>query len=103
MGRKRNPERDQSLRRYIESGGKMTLDELAEAAGVPKARISKWKSEDKWEEKLKEAPKKRGGQPGNKNAGGRTPAKDGNKNAVTHGAYAKAGIEDIAPEEVEKI
>lgn len=35
--------------------------------------------------------------------GGRTPAKDGNKNAVTHGAYAKAGIEDIAPEEVEKI
>ncbi len=103
MGRKRNPERDQSLRRYIESGGKMTLDELAAAAGVPKARISKWKSEDKWEEKLKEATKKRGGQPGNKNAGGRTPAKDGNKNAVTHGAYAKAGIEDIAPEEVEKI
>ena len=73
MGRKRNPERDQSMRRYIESGGKMTLDELAAAAGVPKARISKWKSEDKWEEKLKEAPKKRGGQPGNKNAGGRTP------------------------------
>ena len=68
MGRKRNPERDQSLRRYIESGGKMTLDELAAAAGVPKARISKWKSEDKWEEKLKEATKKRGGQPGNKNA-----------------------------------
>ena len=103
MGRKRNPERDQSLRRYIESGGTMTLDELAEAAGVPKARISKWKSEDKWEERLKEAPKKRGGQRGNKNAGGRTPAKDGNKNAVTHGAYAKVGIEDIAPEEVEKI
>lgn len=103
MGRKRNPERDQSLRRYIESGGTMTLDELAAAAGVPKARISKWKSEDKWEKKLKETPKKRGGQRGNKNAGGRTPAKDGNKNAVTHGAYAKVGIEDIAPEEVEKI
>lgn len=103
MGRKRNPERDQSLQRYIDSGGTMTLDELAAAAGVPKARISKWKSEDKWEEKLKEVPKKRGGQRGNKNAGGRTPAKDGNKNAVTHGAYAKAGIEDIAPEEAEKI
>ena len=41
MGRKRNPERDQSLQRYIDSGGKMTLDELAAAAGVPKARISK--------------------------------------------------------------
>lgn len=103
MGRKRNPERDRSLQRYIESGGTITPDELAAAAGVPKARISKWKSEDKWEEKLKEAPKKRGGQRGNKNAGGRTPAKDGNKNAVTHGAYAKAGIEDITPEEAEKI
>ena len=103
MGRKRNPERDQSLQRYIDSGGTMTLDELAAAAGVPKARISKWKSEDRWEEKLKEAPKKRGGQRGNKNASGRTPAKDGNKNAVTHGAYAKAGIEDITPEEAEKI
>ena len=34
----------------------MTLEELAAAAGVPKARISKWKSEDKWEERLKEAP-----------------------------------------------
>ena len=103
MGRKRNPERDQSLRRYIDSGGTMTLDELAAAAGVPKARISKWKSEDKWEKKLKEAPKKRGGQRGNQNARGRTPAKDGNKNAVSHGAYAKAGIEDITPEEAEKI
>lgn len=70
MGRKRNPERDKSLQRYIDSGGTMTLDELAAAAGVPKARISKWKSEDKWEEKLKEVPKKRGGQRGNKNAGG---------------------------------
>ena len=40
MGRKRNPERDQSLRRYIDSGGTMTIDELAAAAGVPKARIS---------------------------------------------------------------
>lgn len=59
MGRKRNPERDQSLQRYIDSGGTMTLNELAAAAGVPKARISKWKSEDKWEEKLKK-PRKKG-------------------------------------------
>ena len=103
MGRKRNPERDKSLQRYIESGGKMTLEELAAAAGVPKARISKWKSEDKWEERLKEAPKKKGGQRGNKNAAGRTPKKDGNKNAVTHGAFAKAGIEDIDPEKAAQI
>lgn len=103
MGRKRNPERDQSLKRYLDSGGEITLDELAEAAGVPKARISKWKSEDKWEEQLKNKPRKKGGQRGNNNAGGRTPAKDGNKNAVTHGAYAQAGFDDISPEQAEEI
>ena len=103
MGRKRNPERDRSLRRYIDSGGKMTLDELASAAGVSKSRVSKWKSEDKWEEKLKEVPRKKGGQRGNKNASGRTPKKDGNKNAVTHGAFARADIGDISPEIAEQI
>ena len=103
MGRKRNPERDQSLQRYIESGGRATNEELAAAAGVPKARISKWKSEDQWEERLKEAPKKKGGQRGNKNAAGRTPKKNGNKNAVTHGAFAQAGIEDIDKKKAEEI
>lgn len=103
MGRKRNPQRDISFSRYADSGGKMTLEELAKAAGVPKTRISKWKSEDKWDERMREAPRKRGGQRGNKNAEGRTPAKDGNRNAVTHGAFAKATYEDIPPEEAEKI
>lgn len=103
MGRARNPERDKSLQRFLESGGKISLDELAEAAGVPKSRISKWKSEDKWTEQLRGRHKKKGGQPGNNNAGGRTPAKDGNKNAVTHGAYAKVGYEDIPPEKAEEI
>lgn len=103
MGRKKNPERELSMQRFLDSGGKMSLDELAQAAGVPKSRISKWKSEDKWSEKLKGRPRKKGGQPGNKNAGGRTPAKDGNKNAVTHGAFAQAGIEDIPTEAAEAI
>lgn len=103
MGRKRNPERDMSLKRYLDSGGKITLDELAQAAGVPKARISKWKSEDKWEEQLKSCTKSKGGQKGNKNATGRTPKKDGNKNAVTHGAYAKAEYDDIDQVKAEEI
>ena len=103
MGRARNPERDKSLQRFLESGGKISLDELAEAAGVPKSRISKWKSEDKWTEQLRGRPKKKGAQPGNNNARGRTPAKDGNKHAVTHGAYAKVGYEDIPPEKAEEI
>lgn len=103
MGRKRNPERELSMRRWLESGGKMTLDELAQAAGMPKSRISKWKSEDNWKEKLKEIPKRKGGQKGNQNAAGRTPAKDGNKNAVTHGIYRKKGLEALTEEKAERI
>lgn len=103
MGRPRNPERDKSLQRYIDSGGEITTAELAQLAGVPDVRIRKWKSEDCWEEKLKNQPKQRGGQKGNKNAAGKTPAKQGNKNAVTHGAFAQAGYEDIDPAEAEKI
>ncbi len=103
MGRKRNPEREQSMKRWLESGGKMTLDELAQAADVSKFRISKWKSEDKWKEKLKEVPKRKGGQKGNQNAVGRTPAKDGNKNAVTHGIYRKKDLEGLTKEKAEQI
>lgn len=103
MGRLRNPERDLSLQRYIKAGGEISTAELAKAAGVPESRIRKWKSEDKWEEALKKQPKKRGGQKGNKNAAGKTPAKNGNKNAVTHGAFAQAGIEDIPQEKAAAI
>ncbi len=73
MGRPRNPERDLSLKRYLETGGKISTAELAKLARVTESRIRKWKSEDKWEEALKNKPKKRGGQKGNKNAAGKTP------------------------------
>ena len=97
MGRPRNPERDKSMQRYLDADGKIETAELAKLAGVPEVRIRKWKSEDSWDEALKNKPKKRGGQKGNKNAAGKTPAKKGNKNAVTHGAFAQAGYEDIDP------
>ncbi len=103
MGRPRNPERDFSLKRYLEAGGEISTAELAKLAGVTESRIRKWKSEDKWDEALKKKPRKRGGQKGNKNAAGKTPAKNGNKNAVTHGAFAQAGFEDIPPEKAEEI
>lgn len=103
MGRPRNPERDFSLKRYLEAGGEISTAELAKLAGVTESRIRKWKSEDKWDEALKNKPRKRGGQKGNKNAAGKTPAKNGNKNAVTHGAFAQAGFEDIPPEKAEEI
>lgn len=103
MGRPRNPQRDLSLERYLEAGGEISTAELAKEAGVTENRIRKWKSEDKWEDALKNKPKKRGGQKGNKNAAGKTPAKNGNKNAVTHGAFAQAGFEDIPTEKAEEI
>ena len=90
MGRPRNPERDKSLQRYLNADGKIGTAELAKLAGVPESRIRKWKSEDSWEEALKKKPRKRGGQ-------------KGNKNAVTHGAFAQAGYEDIDPEQAEAI
>lgn len=95
MGRPRNPERDASLQRYLDADGDISTKDLAAAAGVPEARIRKWKSEDEWEVCLENKPKKKGGQPGNKNATGRTPAKEGNRNAATHGAYVQAGYDDI--------
>lgn len=103
MGRPRNPERDRSMKRYIDADGDITTKELAIAAGVPEVRIRKWKSEDKWEEALKKKPRKRGGQKGNKNAAGKTPAKKGNRNAVTHGAYVTPGYGDIDKEKARDI
>lgn len=103
MGRPQNPERGASLKRYLDADGNISNAELAKLAGVPQSRIRKWKSLDKWDEQLKEKPRKRGGQPGNKNAAGRTPAKDKNKNAVTHGAFATVGYEDIPEDKAEEI
>ena len=70
------------------------------AAGVPESRVRKWKSEDRWNEELSK--KKRGGQPGNKNAAGNgAPLK--NRNAETHGAYSTVHLNDLSPEEREYI
>lgn len=96
MARRRNPNRDEAMKKWIASGGKITTKELAEEAGVPESRIRKWKSEDKWKDEL--AKKKRGGQPGNKNAVGHgAPLR--NKNAETHGAYSTVHLDDLPPEE----
>lgn len=95
MARQRNPERIRSLERYIEANGKVTIAELAKVSGVSENQIRKWKSLDKWDSLLKSKPKKKGGQIGNKNAAGKTPKKDGNKNAETHGIYSSVRYEDL--------
>ena len=99
MARKRNPNRDEAKARFLESGGAISTKELAELAGVPESRIRKWKSEDGWKEALeKQKPKRRrGAQPGNRNAQGHgAPLR--NTNAETHGAYSTVYLDSLPPE-----
>ncbi len=98
MGRPRNPERDKSKDRFLNSDGKLSNKELAEMAGVTEGRIRKWKHEDKWKDALSNKPKKRGGQPGNKNAVGKG-APTNNLNAVTHGAFRTIRLTDLTEEQ----
>lgn len=104
MARDRKPERDKARQIWLESGGKMTAREVAEAVGVKPDQVRKWKSLDKWQDALAEykPKKKRGGQPGNKNAAG-AGAPEGNKNAETHGAYSAVRLADLPPEQREYI
>ena len=67
----------------------------------------KEESLDSWAAALEaqKPPRKRGGQPGNKNAAGAGPP-TGNRNAETHGAYSAVRMEDLTPEQrayIEKI
>ena len=107
-GRPRDPRRDRAKVRWLESGGSLPNKQLAEEFSTEESpidanRIRKWKSEDRWKADLeafeKQAPKrKRGGQPGNKNAeGGGAPP--GNTNAEKHGAYSTAHIADLTPDQ----
>lgn len=100
MGRQRNPNRDEAMKMWLESDGKATNKDLAEAAGVTESRIRKWKSEDGWKAELEEqrSKRKRGAQPGNKNAVG-SGAPKRNENAVTHGAYKTVYFDELSEDE----
>ena len=106
---------------YLRSGCKKSLPTIAKEIGVSYDTVKSWKRRDKWDEDPKAvshgapapapapedapenapAPKrKRGGQPGNRNAvgnsGGGPP---GNQNAVTTGEYASILFSDMTDEE----
>lgn len=91
----------------------MKLAEIAKKLGVPEGTVRSWKNRGKWGEKERKKKqcnvatnetggsatlhkKKRGGQPGNKNAegssGGSAPSR--NKNAEKHGFFSKYLPED---------
>lgn len=80
----------------------MKYKEIAEKYGVTINTVKSWKTRYKWSRngvrtKQKSVhTKKRGGQPGNKNAKGHGPPRN-NQNAVTHGLFSKY----IPPETLE--
>lgn len=106
MPRERNPNRDKALEIYQAHGGKITNREIAAILGEDEKVIAVWKGRDRWSNVVQQSKKrcttkKKGGQPGNKNAignrGGSAPT--GNKNAVTHGAYETIYLQALPEEE----
>lgn len=102
MARARNPNREKAKEIWLGSGGMKKLKDIAEELGCSDSQIRKWKSQDKWDEELKSnAPndnsnvtkEKEGYQSakGNTNAKGNKggSAPHDNKNAVSHGLFAK--------------
>lgn len=93
--RKRNPKRDQAYKLWIESNKNKLLKDIAEEIGASPSSVRKWKSQDNWDGETKQsAPIKKeryDSMKGNKNAKGNSGGKapPGNKNAVTHGLFAK--------------
>ena len=53
MARVRRPNRDKAFEIYKLNNGEILLKDIATQLGVKDAQIRKWKSQDKWEEKLK--------------------------------------------------
>lgn len=100
MARERSQEREKARKIWLESGGKLTAKQVADEVGAKPGQIRKWKSLDKWQAALEaqKPPRKRGGQPGNKNAAG-AGAPTGNRNAETHGAYTTVRLEDLTAEQ----
>ena len=105
MARARNPNRDKALEIYREHEGEITNREIAAILGEDEKVIAVWKGRDKWQNVVQQSKKscttkKKGGQPGNKNAvghGGTGPP--GNKNAVTTGEFETLLFDCLDPEE----
>lgn len=107
MARPRSPERDKAMKIWLDSNGTKPLVDIAKELNVPASRIRKWKSQDKWQNKLKRsAPLSNGNAPfeslkNNKNAVGNSggAAPPGNKNAVTTGQYETIMLDDLSEDE----
>lgn len=108
MPRLRDPNRDRAFEIYQKSGGKIDLVEIASQLNLSPGTIRGWKSKDDWEHRLngtlrkntERSKRKKGGQPGNKNAvGNNGGAPQNNKNAVTTGEFETLFFDSLEPEE----
>lgn len=100
MPRARSPERRRAFELWIESKGRRELKDIAKELGVSPEQVRKWKHADAWDSQTVKVTlpngkghvtkRKKGGQPGNKNAvgndGGGPP---GNQKNFRHGAYER--------------
>ena len=106
MPRSRNPNRDKAYEIYNKSEGSIALVDLSAQLGVSAGTVRGWKSKDRWDDRIngtlqkktERSKRKRGGQPGNKNATGGPP---GNLKAVKHGAYQTLYSQMLPKEERE--
>lgn len=96
MPRQRSPKRDLAYRLWLESDKKRKLKDIAAELEVSESQVRKWKNQDNWNgnvtNKVKgNVTKRKGGQPGNKNAvggaGGAAPLN--NNNAEKFGFFRK--------------
>lgn len=98
MARARDPNRNKAFEIYKEHKGNIDLVEIASQLNISPGTVRGWKSKDSWNDKLngtfqkntERSKRKRGGQPGNKNAkdhGGTGPPE--NKNAEKYGFFSK--------------
>nr|WP_187698971.1 phage terminase small subunit-related protein [Paenibacillus alvei] len=127
VARERSPQRDEAMKMWLDSGGKMKLKDIAAALGLGETQIRKWKSVDRWADVLNSnvtndsnsnVTKRRGAPKGNKNAvGNRGGAPQGNQNAkgnrggaggpyrnkkaLKHGMYETIFMDALEPDEQE--
>lgn len=108
MARARDPNRSKAFEIYKEHAGKIDLVEIANRLNISPGTIRGWKSKDSWDAQLngtlhkntERSKRKRGGQPGNKNAeghGGTGPPE--NKNALKTGEFETLFFDCLDPDE----
>ena len=112
MPRARSPERQRAFDLWIESKGQRELKDIAAELGVSPEQVRKWKHADAWDDKTVKVTlpngkgnvtkRKKGGQPGNRNAvGNNGGAPPGNKNNLRHGAYERVMGDLLEEDEAE--